>query len=104
MDSQPPLSTDPDRAVHSLLKVLGKTRVRPARVIHRTGEKVCGYPVDNRWTTVDNFAVRAPCGQLREFYTGFSTANPPVHKRPELGKAEFSTVCTGATKTMGYLF
>lgn len=37
-----------------LLKVLGMTADERPSVIHRSGEKVGGYPVDNRWTTVDN--------------------------------------------------
>jgi hypothetical protein len=40
--------------VGKLLKVLGMTADETPATIHRSGEKVGGLPVDNRWTTVDN--------------------------------------------------
>jgi hypothetical protein len=40
--------------VGELLKVLGMTANVTIRTVHRPGEKVGGFPVDNRWTTVDN--------------------------------------------------
>ncbi|MET8122837.1 hypothetical protein [Micromonospora sp. NPDC005189] len=73
-------------------------------VIHRHGEKVGGLPVDNRWTTVDNLPSRPGCGHAGQFDPRFSTAKSPVDNLSELRRPEFSTVCTGAMKTMGYLF
>ncbi len=48
------LSTGDGPPVDALLKVLGMTGSEAVSVVHRTGEKVGGLPVDNRWTTVDN--------------------------------------------------
>jgi hypothetical protein len=48
------LSTDDRSPVGKLLKVLGITGSEVPPTVHRSGEKVGGLPVDNRWTTVDN--------------------------------------------------
>ena len=98
------LSTDDGRPVGSLLKVLGTTSIDVFRVVHRTGEKPGGLPVDNRWTTVDKSVDDAACGRRPGFTPRFSTAKPPVDNVSELRRREFSTVCTGAMKTMSYLF
>ncbi|WP_157743143.1 hypothetical protein [Micromonospora coriariae] len=90
--------------MYDLLKVLGMTPLVIFMAIHRLGEKVGGLPVDNRWTTVDNRPARAGCGHARRLYPRFSTAKSPVDNLSELRGPEFSTVCTGAMKTMGYLF
>jgi len=90
--------------VYELLKVLGTTAMVIFPVVHRHGEKVGGLPVDNRWTTVDNQPSSPGCGHTRQLYPRFSTANSPVDNLSELRRPEFSTVCTGAMKTMGYLF
>ncbi|MEV4210868.1 hypothetical protein [Micromonospora sp. NPDC049662] len=90
--------------MYELLKVLGTTPMVIFSAVHNLGEKVGGLPVDNRWTTVDNRPAPPGCGQVTRFHTRFSTANPPVDNLSELRRPEFSTVCTGAMKTMGYLF
>jgi len=90
--------------VYDLLKVLGTTAMVIFSTVHSPGEKVGGLPVDNRWTTVDNWPSSPGCGQPTWFHTRFSTANSPGDNLPELRRPEFSTVCTGAMKTMGYLF
>ncbi|MEV4982371.1 hypothetical protein [Micromonospora sp. NPDC053811] len=87
-----------------LLKVLGMTTDRTVRTIHRPGEKVGGLAVDNRWTTVDNLGAVAACGLRAGFTPRFSTAKSPVDNLSHLRKRRFSTVCTGAMKTMSYLF
>lgn len=97
-------STDGDRPVGELLKVLGMTALDPVGVVHRAGEKTGGLPVDNRWTAVENPAAGEGCGPGHEFYPWFSTAKPPVDNVSELRRRGFSTVCTGAMKTMSYLF
>ncbi|MEU4552676.1 hypothetical protein [Micromonospora violae] len=90
--------------MYELLKVLGMTAMVIFPVIHRLGEKVGGLPVDNRWTTVDNWPARPGCGHTSRLYPRFSTAKSPVDNLSELRKPRFSTVCTGAMKTMSYLF
>ncbi|WP_433536315.1 hypothetical protein ACQPZK_00010 [Micromonospora sp. CA-249363] len=90
--------------MYDLLKVLGTTAMVIFSVVHNPGEKVGGLPVDNQWTTVDNSSSSPGCGQVTWFHTRFSTANSPVDNLSELRRPEFSTVCTGAMKTMGYLF
>jgi len=97
-------STDARPPVYGLLKVLGTTTMVIFPAVHRHGEKVGGLPVDNRWTTVDNRPPSPGCGQTRRLYPGFSTAKSPVDNLSELRELEFSTVCTGAMKTMSYLF
>ena len=42
------------KRVDFLLKKLGTTGRKRPDVIHRSGDKTRGYPVDSRWTTVDN--------------------------------------------------
>jgi hypothetical protein len=79
------LSTDDDRPVYELLKVLGTTVVNMISPVHRTGEKVGGLPVDNRWTTVDNPADGGACGLGHGLYPWFSTAKSPVDNLSELG-------------------
>jgi hypothetical protein len=101
---QPGLSTDDGRPVGGLLKVLGTTAPGGLAGVHSTGEKPGGLPVDNRWTTVDNLGIRPACGPQHRFTPRFSTANPPVDNLSDLGERGFSTVCTGAMKTMSYLF
>jgi hypothetical protein len=90
--------------VHELLKVLGMKAMVIFTVIHRLGEKVGGLPVDNRWTTVDNRPAGAGCGHASQLYPRFSTAKSPVDTLSELRRPGLSTVCTGAMKTMSYLF
>jgi hypothetical protein len=90
--------------VYELLKVLGTTAMVIFSAVHSLGEKVGGLPVDNRWTTVDNRRPPRACGHRSRFHTRLSTANSPVDNLSELRRFEFSTVCTGAMKTMGYLF
>jgi hypothetical protein len=90
--------------VYELLKVLGMTAMVIFLVIHSLGEKVGGLPVDNRWTTVDNRPPRSGCGRASRLYPRFSTAKSPVDNLSELHGSGFSTVCTGAMKTMSYLF
>ncbi|MEU5563101.1 hypothetical protein [Micromonospora musae] len=87
-----------------LLKVLGMTAVETVRVVHRPGEKVGGLSVDNRWTTVDNLGADEACGHNPRVTPRFSTAKSPVDNLSHLRKRRFSTVCTGAMKTMSYLF
>ena len=98
------MSTDDGPPVGILLKVLGTTVVEPPPVVHRSGEKVGGLPVDNRWITVDNLGTTPACGWPHRLHPRFSTGSPPVDKVSDLRRPEFSTVCTGAMKTMGYLF
>jgi hypothetical protein len=90
--------------VHRLLKVLGITPMMIFSVVHRHGEKVGGLPVDNRWTTVDNRCAPAGLWIAGRVVPRFSTASPPVDNLSDLREPEFSTVCTGAMKTMSYLF
>ncbi|MFF5054415.1 hypothetical protein ACFY1S_14665 [Micromonospora sp. NPDC000663] len=90
--------------MYELLKVLGMTVMVIFSAIHRLGEKVGGLPVDNRWTTVDNQPSTPGCGHTSRLYPRFSTAKSPVDNLSELRERGFSTVCTGAMKTMGYLF
>lgn len=94
------MSTGDGRPVGELLKVLGKTRIATRPVIHRHGEKVGGLPVDNRWITVDNLGAPRACGWRHELYPWFSTGKPPVDNLADLRGRRFSTVCTGAMKTM----
>jgi hypothetical protein len=98
------LSTDDGPPVGELLKVLGMKPVGPVPPVHRTGEKVGGLPVDNRWTTVDNLGADAACGSRHGLYPRFSTAKPPVDNVSDLRRRGFSTVCTGAMKMTSYLF
>ncbi|GAB3054723.1 hypothetical protein GCM10027186_02160 [Micromonospora schwarzwaldensis] len=98
------LSTDDGPPVGSLLKALGMTVVRAVGVVHSPGEKTGGLPVDNRWTAVENPAAGGACGPGPRLYPGFSTAKPLVDKVSDLRRRRFSTVCTGAMKTMSYLF
>lgn len=98
------LSPDGGPPVGGLLKVLGMTAVDPAGAVHSAGEKTGGLPVDNRWTAVENPAAGEGCGPGHEFYPWFSTAKPPVDNVSDLRGRGFSTVCTGAMKTMSYLF
>ncbi|TDO39471.1 hypothetical protein C8E87_3161 [Paractinoplanes brasiliensis] len=42
------------KRVDFLLKVLGTTGRWRTDAVHRPGYKTRGYPVDNRWTAVDN--------------------------------------------------
>lgn len=97
-------SPDDGLPVGELLKVLGMTALDPVGVVHRAGEKTGGLPVDNRWTAVENPAAGEGCGPGHEFYPWFSTAKPPVDNVSDLRGRRFSTVCTGAMKTMSYLF
>jgi len=90
--------------VYELLKVLGMTAMVIFAAVHRLGEKVGGLPVDNRWTTVDNRPPRPGCGHTSQLYPRFSTAKSPVDNLSDLRRLGFSTVCTGAMKTMSYLF
>lgn len=98
------LSPDGGTAVGGLLKVLWMTVAGAAAAVHRAGEKTGGLPVDNRWTAVENPAAGEGCGPGHEFHPWFSTANPPVDNVSDLRGRGFSTVCTGAMKTMSYLF
>lgn len=98
------LSTDDGRPVGCLLKVLGTTRINAGRPVHKPGEKPGGLAVDNRWTTVDNLGAARGCGPEHGFYPWFSTVKPPVDNLSDLRGRRFSTVCTGAMKTMSYLF
>ena len=86
------------------MKVLGTTSMNAVRPVHNAGEKPGGLAVDNRWTTVDNLGAGAGCGSEHGLYPWFSTANPPVDNLSDLPERRFSTVCTGAMKTMSYLF
>lgn len=98
------MSTDDGVPVGDLLKVLGTTTSGAVAAVHRVGEKPGGLPVDNRWTTVGNLGTDAACGSSDGFYPWFSTAKPPVDNLSDLRRRRFSTVCTGAMKTMSYLF
>ena len=49
--------------VDFLLKVLGTTGRYRLRVVHSPGDKLGGYPVDIRWTTVDNRRRLDECGR-----------------------------------------
>ena len=98
------LSTDDGRPVGGLLKVLGTTSITLVPSVHSVGEKPRGLPVDNRWTTVDNLGADGACGSQHELYPWFSTAKPPVDNVSDLRGRRFSTVCTGAMKTMSFLF
>jgi hypothetical protein len=98
------LSTDDGVPVGGLLKVLGMTSVDATGGVHTAGEKPGGLAVDNRWTTVDNLGARPACGPGHRFRPWFSTVKPPVDNLSDLGGRWFSTVCTGAMKTMSYLF
>ncbi len=42
------------KRVDFLLKKLGTTGRKRPDVVHMPGDKPRGYPVDSRWTTVDN--------------------------------------------------
>ncbi|GAA3747686.1 hypothetical protein GCM10022379_15750 [Micromonospora maritima] len=99
-----PLSTDDGPPVGGLLKVLGMTPVDRVGGVHSLGEKPGGLPVDNRWTAVENPAAGDGCGPQHGLYPWFSTAKPPVDNLSDLRGRGFSTVCTGAMKTMSYLF
>ena len=94
------MSTDDGAPVGKLLKVLGIASIETRPVIHRAGEKVGGLPVDNRWTTVDSLGTTGACGPGPELYPRFSTGKPPVDNLSDLRRRRFSTVCTGAMKTM----
>ena len=98
------LSPDDGPPVGGLLKVLGMTAVAAGGAVHSAGEKTGGLAVDNRWTAVENPAAGGGCGPRHEFYPWFSTAKPPVDNVSDLRGRRFSTVCTGAMKTMSYLF
>ena len=98
------LSPDDGPPVGGLLKVLGTTAFDAVGAVHSAGEKTGGLPVDNRWTAVENPAAGEGCGSGHELYPRFSTAKPPVDNVSDLRLREFSTVCTGAMKTMSYLF
>jgi hypothetical protein len=98
------LSTDDGRPVGYLLKVLGTTSVERVPPVHNAGEKPSGLPVDNLGTAVDNLGVDCGCGPEHGLYPWFSTAKPPVDNLSDLRRRRFSTVCTGAMKTMSYLF
>ncbi|MGC4865853.1 hypothetical protein ACLQ3B_10525 [Micromonospora sp. DT53] len=90
--------------MYELLKVLGMTAMVIFTAVHRLGEKVGGLPVDNRWTTVDNRPSASGCGHASRLYPRFSTDKSPVDNLSELRRLGLSTVCTGAMKTMSYLF
>ena len=98
------LSPDDRSPVGELLKVLGIKAVDAVGAVHSAGEKTGGLAVDNRWTAVENPAAGEGCGPGHEFYPWFSTAKPPVDNVSDLRGRRFSTVCTGAMKTMSYLF
>ncbi len=98
------LSTADGRPVGGLLKVLGTTSITVVPPVHSLGEKTRGLPVDNQWTTVDNLGVAGACGPGHGLYPWFSTATSPVDNVSDLRGRRFSTVCTGAMKTMSYLF
>lgn len=104
LGTEPRLSTDDGGPVHDLLKVLGTGSSTLVSAVHSVGEKPGGLPVDNRWTTVDNLGVNAACGPKHQLYPWFSTAKPPVDNLSDLRGRWFSTVCTGAMKTMSFLF
>ena len=66
------------KRVDFLLKVLGTTtRYRPD-VMHRPGDKPGGYPVDSRWTTVDNRSPVDDCGRRPRFIPRLPTCESPV--------------------------
>jgi len=65
-------------AVCGLLKVLGTTTRRYRHVVPRGGEKPGGYPVDSRWTAVDNSGRQTACGSKRRSPPRFSTLKTPV--------------------------
>jgi hypothetical protein len=60
-------------SVYTVLKVLGTAMINVRPVVHITGEKPGGKPVDNRWTTVDNGPVPTGCGRAARFEPGLST-------------------------------
>src|SRR4051794_10512692 len=64
--------------VDFLLKDLGTTSLERPRVIPRPGHKPGGYPVDIRWTTVDNLSPVDDCGRRPGFVPWFPTCEPPV--------------------------
>ncbi|MET8911186.1 hypothetical protein [Micromonospora sp. NPDC004551] len=80
------------------------TTIDAVGAVHNTGEKPGGLAVDNRWTAVENPAPGEGCGPRHDLYPWFSTAKPPVDNLSDLRGRQFSTVCTGAMKTMSYLF
>ena len=64
--------------VDFLLKDLGRTtRYRPD-AMHRAGDKPRGYPVDSRWTTVDNSSQVDDCGRRPGFVPWLPTCESPV--------------------------
>jgi hypothetical protein len=68
------------RDVDCLLKVLGTThRLRPV-VVPRAGDKPRGYPVDSRWTTVDNRGHVQDCGRRPRLIPWLPTCESPVDK------------------------
>jgi hypothetical protein len=66
------------RSVDFLLKVLGTTGRKRPGVIPNPGHKPRGYPVDNRWTTVDNRPRVGDCGRRPGFVPRLPTSTPPV--------------------------
>ena len=66
------------RSVDFLLKVLGTTGPYRLGVVPRAGDKPRGYPVDNRWTAVDNRRRVGDCGRGPGFVPGLPTGKPPV--------------------------
>ena len=66
------------KRVDFLLKVLGTTnRLRPD-AMHRPGDKPGGYPVDSRWTAVDNRSQVDDCGHRPGFVPWLPTCESPV--------------------------
>ena len=64
--------------VDCLLKKLGTTSRLRSDVVHRPGDKPGGYPVDSRWTAVDNRVRGDDCGHRPLFIPGFPTCESPV--------------------------
>jgi hypothetical protein len=76
-------------AVDFLLKVLGTTGPRLPRVVHRAGDKPGGYPVDIRWTAVDNHGRAGDCGRRRGFIPWLPTGHSPVDNLLTSANASF---------------
>jgi hypothetical protein len=64
--------------VDFLLKVLGTTGPERPGVVHSPGDKPGGYPVDSRWTTVDNRDRLDDCGRRPGFVPRLPTCESPV--------------------------
>jgi hypothetical protein len=66
------------KSVDFLLKVLGTTGRRRLGVVHSSGDKPRGYPVDIRWTAVDNGRRLDDCGPRPGFVPRLPTCQSPV--------------------------